>query len=130
LSELLKFYEFICENNPLLLDYLDTLDFSSEKEEQEEQKKVIKFEDKYLEKFKNCSNEYQFTELELDDEKKEYERIKIDYENKKYEIIYEIQEKLYNINKIQEKGGILNEKNDPSPVLLENPWSEWKPLDK
>lgn len=25
---------------------------------------------------------------------------------------------------------ILNEKNDPSPVLLENPWSEWKPLDK
>ena len=25
---------------------------------------------------------------------------------------------------------ILNEQNDPSPVLLENPWSEWKPLDK
>ena len=25
---------------------------------------------------------------------------------------------------------ILNEKNDPSPVLLENPWSEFKPLDK
>jgi len=112
LYELSKFYEFICENNPLLLDYLDILDFSSEKEEQEEIKKVIKFEDKYLEKFKNCSNEYQFTELELDDEKKEYERIKIDYENKKYEIIYEIQEKLYNINKIQEKGGILNEKNE------------------
>ena len=25
---------------------------------------------------------------------------------------------------------ILNEQNDPAPVLLENPWSEWKPLDK
>jgi hypothetical protein len=25
---------------------------------------------------------------------------------------------------------ILNEQNDPSPVLLENPWSEWKPIDK
>jgi len=111
LSELFQFYQFICENNPLLLDYLDTLDFSLE-DEKEEQKKVVKFEDKYLEKFKNCSNEYQFTELELDDEKKEYERIKIDYENKKYEIIYEIQEKLYKINKIQEKGGILNEKNE------------------
>ena len=25
---------------------------------------------------------------------------------------------------------ILNEQNEPSPVLLENPWSEWKPIDK
>jgi len=25
---------------------------------------------------------------------------------------------------------ILTEQNDPSPVLLENPWSEWKPIDK
>ena len=25
---------------------------------------------------------------------------------------------------------ILTEQNDPAPVLLENPWSEWKPLDK
>ena len=105
MSELLKFYEFICENNPLLLDYLDSL----EEEEEEEIKKVIKFEDKYLEKFNNFSNEYQFSELELDDEKKEYERIKIDYENKKFEIIYEIQEKLDKINKIQEKGGISGE---------------------
>jgi len=107
LSELLKFYEFICENNPLLLDYLDTLD--SLKEEEEEIKKVIKFEDKYLEKFNNFLNEYQFSELELDDEKREYERVKIDYENKKFEIIYEIQEKLDKINKIQEKGGISSE---------------------
>ena len=113
LHELSKFYEFICENNPLLLDYLDILDFSSEKAETEqEQQKVLKFEDKYLEKFKNFSNEYYFTELELDDEKKEYERIKIDYENKKYEKICEFQEKLYKINKIQEKGGISNEKNE------------------
>ena len=123
MSELFQFYEFICENNPLLLDYADTLDFSKEKEEeqeeQEEEKKVLKFEDKYLEKFKNFSNEYYFTELELDDEKKEYERIKIDYENEKYEIIYEIQEKLYNINKIQEKGNISNEKNE-NGIFTEN----------
>ena len=110
MSELLKFYEFICENNPLLLDYLDELDSLKEDQEKEEEiKKVIKFEDKYLEKFNNFSNEYQFSELELDDEKKEYERIKIDYENKKFEIIYEIQEKLDKINKIQEKGGISGE---------------------
>ena len=116
MSELLKFYEFICENNPLLLDYLDD---SSEEEEKEEIKKVIKFEDKYLEKFNNFSNEYQFSELELDDEKKECERIKIDYENKKFEIIYEIQEKLDKINKIQEKGGISGEKNK-NGVFTEN----------
>jgi hypothetical protein len=123
LSEILKFYEFICENNPLFLDYSELLDFSSEEEvaegTEEEIKKVIKFEDKYLEKFNNFSNEYQFTELELDDEKKEYERIKINYENKKYEIIYEIQEKLYKINKIQEKGGISNEKNE-NGIFTEN----------
>ena len=46
--------------------------------------------------------------------KKDYERIKIDYENKKFEIIYEIQEKLDKINKIQEKGGISSEKNKPN----------------
>ena len=119
LSELLKFYEFISENNPLLLDYLDTLDFSSDEEEKEEIKKVIKFEDKYLEKFKNCLNEYYFTELELNDEKNEYERIKIDYENKKFEIMYEIQEKLDKINKIQEKGGISSEKNE-NGIFTEN----------
>ena len=56
LSELLNFYEFISENNPLVLDYLDTLDFSSEKEKKEEIKKVIKFEDKYIEKFNHFSN--------------------------------------------------------------------------
>ena len=106
LSELLQLNKFICENNPF---YADILDFSST---EEKEKKVIKFEDKYLEKFKNFSNEYYFTELELDDEKKDYERIKIDYENKKNEIIYEIQEKLDKINKIQEKGDISNEKNE------------------
>ena len=115
MSELFQFYQFICENNPLLLDYLDTLDFSSE-QEQEEIKQVVKFEDKYLEKFKNCLNEYQFTELELDDEKKEYERIKIDYLNTKYEKIYKIQEKLSKIDKIQEKGGI----SDENGVFTEN----------
>ena len=119
LSELLNFYEFISENNPLVLDYLDTLDFSSEKEKKEEIKKVIKFEDKYIEKFNHFSNEYQFTELELDDEKKEYERINIDYENEKFEIMYEIQEKLYKINKIQEKGGISSEKNE-NGIFTEN----------
>ena len=118
MSELFQFYQFICENNPLLLDYLDTLDFSSE-DEKEEIKKVIKFEDKYLEKFNNLSNEYQFTELELDDEKKEYERIKIDYENTKYETIYKIQEQLLKIIKIQEKGGISNEKNE-NEIFTEN----------
>ena len=106
LSELLQLNKFICENNHF---YADILDFSST---EEKEKKVIKFEDKYLEKFKNFSNEYYFTELELDDEKKDYERIKIDYENKKNEIIYEIQEKLDKINKIQEKGDISNEKNE------------------
>ena len=118
MSELFQFYQFICENNPLLLDCLDTLDFSSE-EEKEEIKQVVKFEDKYLEKFNNLSNEYQFTELELDDEKKEYERIKIDYENTKYETIYKIQEQLLKIIKIQEKGGISNEKNE-NEIFTEN----------
>ena len=118
MSELFQFYQFICENNPLLLDYLDTLDFSSE-DEKEEIKKVIKFEDKYLEKFNNLSNEYQFTELELDDEKNEYERIKIDYEYTKYETIYKIQEQLLKIIKIQEKSGISNEKNE-NGIFTEN----------
>ena len=35
INELIQFYEFICENNPLLLDYIDKRDENKKEEEKE-----------------------------------------------------------------------------------------------
>ena len=123
--ELMKFYQFICENNPLWLDYYDsntetieekTIDINETNETNETNKTVEKvqqkYEDKYLEKFKHFSNDFYFTELEMEEEPKEYERIKNLLEKQRNDAINEIQEKLLKINEIEEYGGILKEKDE------------------
>ena len=114
---LIGFYTFICENNPLLLDYYDLkIEDEEEKTDEKVEKKIEekvkqKYEDKYLEKFKKFSNEFYFSKLELENEKKEYERIKMEIENKRVNIISELTEKLAKINEIEDGSDISKERD-------------------
>ena len=102
---LIDFYRFICENNPIFLHYYDSdnEEYNEEKKEEEkvDDKVKQKFEDKYLDKFKSFSNEFYFNELELEEEQKEYERIKIKTEKKRFDSISQILENLTKINEIE-----------------------------
>jgi len=67
-----NFYNYICEHNPLIIDYEEKC-YTGVTEEQEEkpmnEKPLPVFEDKYLEKFKKFPNEFQpFTDDELANE--------------------------------------------------------------
>jgi len=107
-------YTLLCEHNPFIIEYNDKLiqsDDSVNKEfvkEKEVEKVEGKYEDKYLSKFKIFPNEYKFTELELELEKKEFEKIKLEYEKGRFDIINEIQQKLDIIEEIQTKGNFSN----------------------
>lgn len=74
--EIYKFIEFINENNPLLLQYYDYDDeylyshCSNEKEKEE----VDLYENKYLTRFKNLTNEYLFDEKDLECEKNNFNK--------------------------------------------------------
>jgi hypothetical protein len=111
---LIDFYLFVCENNPLLLDYYDKED---EKEGVPVEEggvlgfpvKEEKFEDKYLEKFKSFPNDFFFNELELAEEQTEYEKIKSVIEINKTICINEIENKLVKIKEIEENSDISNE---------------------
>ena len=111
MNELNNFYEFICENNPILLIYYDDDEDDKQQDKKveivEETKKIqIKYEDKYLDKFKTFPNEFRIDETEFKQENEEYERIKIEYEKTRLDTINAIQEGLFKINEIQEKGNI------------------------
>ncbi len=89
--EIYKFVEFIHENNPLLLNYYDyeneeeNLEFyNSNKEELKEQEEELKeqgeqlvelYENKYLTKFKNFTDEYSFNERDLEYEKNKFDKL-------------------------------------------------------
>lgn len=111
MNEFIYFYKFICENNPLLIDY------SYEKEEilviknmdDAAKKQELKFEDKYLEKLKNVPNEFSFTKDEEEQESEEYIKIKIEYEKNRLDEINSIQSKLFIIYDIEKNG--INDKN-------------------
>ena len=113
---LIDVYLFVCENNPLLLDYYDKEDEKDVKEgvfkpvkegvpvEEWGDKPVVKeekFEDKYLEKFKSFPNEFLFNELELEEEQTEYERIKSLTEINRTNSINDIENKLVKIMEIE-----------------------------
>jgi hypothetical protein len=68
--------------------------------------KIIKYEDKYTEKFKNFRNEYTFTEIELELEQQEFEKIKLLYEEERHDAIEIITTKLQKINHIYELCGL------------------------
>ncbi len=118
INEFIRFYKFIHDNNTLLLDYdydddeLPELKDINENEKKEETKPEVKYEDKYLEKFKKFPNEFSFTEDELEQENEEYIKIRVEYENNRFNTINSIQERLYKINEIQEKGNIQNDGDD------------------
>lgn len=105
-------YKYICENNPLIINYLETNTSNKVIDETiivepNVNKPVQKFEDKYLEKFKNFPNEFIFNEEEKCEINSEFERIKIEIEKNRLNSINEIQSNLFKINEIQE-----NTKND------------------
>jgi hypothetical protein len=111
---LIDFYNFLCENNPLLLSYYyeDVEDDDEDRKcesnvESVPQQILVKYEDKYLTKFKQFPNEFNFDELELEQERIEYENIKINFEKERLDNINKIQEELFKINEIEEKGGIV-----------------------
>ncbi len=119
-NELILFYYFICENNQLLLNYLDDTDITlntllNEDRTNDLKKTEEKFENKYLEKFKKFPNEFIFDEQELNKEKELSETIKVNFEKNKFESIQEIQEELSKIENIINNGGFrekLNDEND------------------
>ena len=101
--------------HPLLLDFSDTdndnVETSEKKDEENDEKKEkrsTRFEDKYLDRYKNFPNEYQFTELELMNEQNEFERIKITSEKERFNTINELEKQLSKINEIIKDGGIKN----------------------
>lgn len=117
INEFIRFCKFICDNNPLLLGYDFDDDNVPELENvnevgKEELKPEPKYEDKYLEKFKNFPNEFSFNEVDLEFEQSEYVKIKESSEKKIFEKIKEINVQLEKINDIQNNGNIENNGDD------------------
>lgn len=116
-----NFLLFISENNTLYLEFYDNIieeqinpsivnadiDVKNEIVQKVEQK----YEDKYLEKFKRFPNEFQFNELELEEERKEFENIKITNEQNRFQSINQITEQLNKIDEIEKEGNITYERN-------------------
>jgi len=84
--EVYKFIEFIHENNPLLLNYYENeySDFYDSNEEEKEEKEETKetkeqqvelYENKYLKKFKNFTNDYLFNEKDLEYEQNIFNKL-------------------------------------------------------
>ena len=113
---LTDFLDVISENNPLLIDYDDILNEEKEtivlKSEIEIGKIEQKYEDKYLEKFKRFPNEFQFSEVELEEEKKEFENIKTTAETNKIKSINKIKEQLDKIYEIENGDNLVSELNE------------------
>jgi hypothetical protein len=91
-----KIYTFLYVDKLLLEDILLDADISRDTVVQ----KIIKYEDKYTEKFKNFRNEYTFTENELELEQQEFEKIKLLYEEERRDDIGAMTTQLQKINHI------------------------------
>ena len=119
-NEFIEFYHFICENNPLLLNYLD---FDDELKndlknlndlEQVSTAELIKYEekyeDKYLKKFKDFPNTFIFDETELTQEIDERDNIEFEFEKKRSMSIWAIQKELSKINGLNGLNGLNNDR--------------------
>lgn len=109
---LYHFYNFLHENNPLIIDYSEYYD-NCVKDEilYDNENQIVKkpnpiYEDKYLEKFKKFPNEFNFNELELELERQHFELIKNNTEKNLLFNKSKIEEKLLKIKEIYEKGCI------------------------
>jgi hypothetical protein len=114
--------DIISEHNPFILDFSpndnkqddESEDDESESENDEsendddenegKENQVVKYEDKYLSKFKKFSNEYTFSQNELELEQTMFERVKTDNHLQITNIINDIQMKLNNIHLICDQG--------------------------
>jgi hypothetical protein len=110
--KVVEFYNFICEYNPLVFDYSDSeeknvswdiVEELNESSSNAVSAKEEKYDDKYLEKFKSFSNDFYFYDFELEDERQEYAKIKLDYETSRLTALNSIQQELLKITEIQEK---------------------------
>jgi hypothetical protein len=103
-NEFIDFYHFTCENNPLLLNYLDDDEELNDVNTTElikyEKKFEEKYEDKYLKKFKEFPNKFIFDESELTQEIDERDNIEFEFEKKRSMSICAIQQELSKINNI------------------------------
>jgi hypothetical protein len=95
-----NFYNYICENNPLLLDYTDESEIVVEEELKQMAPAPEKFEEKYLQRFKQFSNEYFFDETELIYELEMRDKVKSVFKQDKTNKLNELQETLLKINNI------------------------------
>ena len=89
-NEFIEFYHFICENNPLLLNYVDENELKNELKNLNDlvnTTELIKYEDKYLKKFKEFPNKFIFDETELTQEIDERDNIEFEFEKKRSIII-------------------------------------------
>jgi hypothetical protein len=108
---LVDFIRFIHEHNPTLINYYDETDDCqietiTTKENITEPVKPELYETKYLDRFKKFSNEYFFTEQELEEEQDIYERLKLVFETDRRNKLHEIEQKLNTINNIKKHGNI------------------------
>lgn len=113
IKNFIKFYKFISENNLFFMNYeFDSSDILPELEEIKEENKYkidkveFRYEDKYIDKFKQFPNVYQFNDIEVEKENEEYIKIKLEYEKNRYETINTINTQLSKIFDIQKKGNI------------------------
>ena len=105
-NEFIEFYHFICENNPLLLNYVDDFDDFIKNDlkndvknlEQVNTTELIKYEDKYLKKFKDFPNKFIFDETELTQEIDERDNIEFEFEKRRSMSICARQKELSKIN--------------------------------
>ena len=113
-NNLIQFFQFICENNPLLLTYYDEQELVINDKQStvindnnlndnnlKKDKVVEPFETKYLEKYKKFPNNFIFYDFELEDEKIEYEKVKTEYYEKRNIVITKIQNELTEIEEIE-----------------------------
>ena len=126
--EVSKFLEFIHENNPLLLNYYDEKEEEEkekeEKEKEGEKKLVELYENKYLKKFKNFTNEYSFDEKDLEYKKNEFDKLLNRHQTSMETLNYNIHCHTVNLNTLVD-----NEENFANEFLKKYPNVEIEKID-
>jgi len=98
---LIDFYNYICDHNPLLIDYYDEMPSETRNTKEDETAEIAeKFEEKYLQKFNQFPNEYRCDKIELKTEYELVSKVKSDFEKDNTKKINELQETLLKINNI------------------------------
>jgi hypothetical protein len=103
IREIREFLIFMGENNPLLLTYYDDLDGNDNSNTNDNDEELVQpkekelkdtYETKYLEKFKQFSNDFVFTAEEQEDIVKESQKIRSAFEREKEDKLCSIKKEL------------------------------------